>query len=514
MEFVVTVFGQDYLPFLSVCLESLSETHPYDPVTVLWDDIPEHQISLLSGAFERVAFRKARCSVRHRDFQQRISLKIRFWRELLRAGKSPLVCFLDCDSIVYKNIRGLLEGEYDVLYTHKPEKFPLNTGVLCVRPSGTVDAFFREWLARIERIVRDRSLLRQACARHGAADQQAFADLLGGQRYDQDSSRDFRFGRIRFKAVPCSLLNQTNSVPVDSGAYVFHFKGGWHPVLQETGGYGVHRSPESSEPLYALWNKMLRRADDRIMRKNVFSACLEHERDLPWADLPFEARGILNSEMLAIVALVKRLGVEVVIESGRFRGYSTWVLAEALRRARVAIVSIDMLKDDNTLFAERRLRPYRNVRIVYGDAQRQVEAFVRKYRSRKIALLFDGPKGAPAYELFCNALNLGANVAVGFFHDCRRPSEGMENPSRDIIGSYFDRIFFTDDAEYVARFRDLDAPCLARGDSIDEHSWRPYMKGTRKIGSYGPTLAVVFPWRRDVERWLRGKGCGEEVAVV
>ena len=43
---------------------------------------------------------------------------------------------------------------------------------------------------------------------------------------------------------------------------------------------------------------------------------------------PYEHRGILHSEMALIIHTCRRLSVEVVIESGRARGQSTYMLAK------------------------------------------------------------------------------------------------------------------------------------------------------------------------------------------
>ena len=72
----------------------------------------------------------------------------------------------------------------------------------------------------------------------------------------------------------------------------------------------------------------------------------------------------------------------------------------------------------------------------------------------------------------------------------------MVNPSREQIYKYFDRLIFTDDLDYVKKFSHVDEACIKK-ENINVHSWRPYIKGFERIGSYGPTIGIAFINERD-----------------
>ena len=56
MRFFTSVYGDRYVPFLRVFLQSLIDTHPNAPVTVMWSEIEAIEIELLSIHFPKVKF--------------------------------------------------------------------------------------------------------------------------------------------------------------------------------------------------------------------------------------------------------------------------------------------------------------------------------------------------------------------------------------------------------------------------------------------------------------------------
>jgi hypothetical protein len=206
----------------------------------------------------------------------------------------------------------------------------------------------------------------------------------------------------------------------------------------------------------------------------------------------FEDRGILNSEMLLVCSLAEELGTEIFIESGRWRGQSTEVLAQYFRKKPVSIESIELFRDRNASYVETKMKPYKNVRLHYGDANYLIPKLVRIHRGKKIAILFDGPKGNDAVDVFRLALTITPTILIGFFHDMRQPSKMMPNPQRKEMEKAFRNVFFSDDTDFLKSFSHLDETCL-------EELWQPYKIAGKTIGSYGPTLAAVIPSPSDYE---------------
>lgn len=212
----------------------------------------------------------------------------------------------------------------------------------------------------------------------------------------------------------------------------------------------------------------------------------------------FEDRGILNSEMLAVCAISEELGVEVFIESGRWRGQSTDVLARYFSDKLVRVESIELYRDENALHVEEKMKAHPNLVLHYGDANKIIPSLVRKYQNKKIALLFDGPKGQAALDVFQFCLTQSKNVVAGFFHDMRKPTPVMPNASRGEMEKMFPRAFYTDDTEFVEAFKSLDQGC-------EVALWRPYAIDEKKIGSYGPTLGIILPERKEREEAQKNK---------
>lgn len=234
-----------------------------------------------------------------------------------------------------------------------------------------------------------------------------------------------------------------------------------------------------------------------VLKNTVLEAARKHRAEFEAIIGGFEDRGILNSEMLATCAVAEELGVEVFIESGRWLGQSTEILARYFENKPVLVESIEAFWDENAVHVEKKLGGRKNLNLLYGDANTTVPALIKKHKGKKVAILFDGPKGGPAIDIFRLALTYSDDVMVGFFHDMRKPSENMPNGSRGAMELAFPNSFYTDDEDFVKEFGALDQGC-------EVALWRPYSIDGKEIGSYGPTIGLTFPTADDI-RLARGK---------
>lgn len=200
---------------------------------------------------------------------------------------------------------------------------------------------------------------------------------------------------------------------------------------------------------------------------------------------PYEPRGIFPSEMALVLGLCRKLEVDVVIESGRARGYSTYLLAKYLPHGEryPEVVSIDRWRDGDALFAEGRLKAYGNVQLDYGDGCELVKEWVDRSDWGRVAVLLDGPKGHPALRVLASC----PKIAVGFIHDMRQLDHGKPAPFR--LEAEKRGGWFTDDPEYMAATKHLDAPVWAIGAAS---KCEPFHIEGKFIGSYGPTLGVFL----------------------
>src|SRR5438270_10268864 len=170
----------------------------------------------------------------------------------------------------------------------------------------------------------------------------------------------------------------------------------------------------------------------------------EYERII--ASIPPEAGfgGIWESEMFLFYAAVRPYAPKRILESGRARGKSTLILARCFPNTRIISVEFDR-QSDNAGAAEAKLKPYRNIEILYGDSR---EILPQRLQSGD-AVLIDGPKDFRALKLALQLLRTGKPCAV-FIHDFPPDSTWRKFAERNWLDA-----FFGDDPLF-RRFQSLD----------------------------------------------------------
>jgi hypothetical protein len=191
--------------------------------------------------------------------------------------------------------------------------------------------------------------------------------------------------------------------------------------------------------------------------------------------------------MALIIETCRRLGIQVVIESGRARGQSTYMLAKYL--PEVEIHSIELRDHPDELFAQERLKPFQNVTLWTGDGKEAVYSMAAGRTYGHTAILCDGPKGAAAVDIIARCFEL-SHVRVGFVHDMRTLDHGGPSPHRAYAVERFPDAAFSDDPRIVDRTKWLDANVIAANGPVGpEHE--------KEFGSYGPTVGI-FVNRRPI----------------
>ena len=195
----------------------------------------------------------------------------------------------------------------------------------------------------------------------------------------------------------------------------------------------------------------------------------------------YEPRGIINSEMALIVFTCRKLGIERVIESGRARGQSTYLLGKYLPDC--AIHSVELRGGPDEVFARKRLLDIANVTLYEGDGNELVP-YLAGESTKPTAILCDGPKGKAAVDILVRCFQL-PQVQVGFIHDMRKLDHGGSSPHRAEATKRLPHHRFSDDPVFVAAASWMDRNVFAvRGPVGPEHE--------REFGSYGPTIGVFF----------------------
>lgn len=494
MHFYTTIYGNKYLPFLRVLLTSLQQHHAAPRITVQFDEISPLEEKLLRRTFPSVHFELVQLDIASAsDKNRRISMYLRYWSHFLENCEvGAEVCLMDCDMMVMQPLDGALPSNADVVYTWKVERFPINGGIILVRNTAAVNSFFDAWLQKTEAIMADEEAMNEALQLFGAADQFAFAKTVATNDYTSPCTRSYADGEVRFAPAPCAVINQTNSKPITPETKVYHLKSGWHNILLEDGPYTKWRTQEDSEEVHRYWKQLDIESTIEPWRQYVNDAVDRKQGHYPQGeDHGYMVRGIINSEMLSVIALVHDLEIDVIIESGRYLGQSTKMLCEGLKHSNCIIESTEWVRDEIADEAEERLKDYKNLKLHYGDAGVVVPEVLSRSKGKRIAILLDGPKGPEAFDIFSDAIANHENVVIGFIHDLRDSHPGMLNPNRVYVHEWFERIFFTDDAEYLERFAHYDDTCQS------EDVWKPNQLFRQTIGSHGPTLGIMLPTHRD-----------------
>ena len=204
---------------------------------------------------------------------------------------------------------------------------------------------------------------------------------------------------------------------------------------------------------------------------------------------PYEHRGIIHSEMALIIDTVRRLGVSVVIESGRARGQSTYMLSKYL--PCVSIHSVEMRRDTDVLFGIDRCADLPNVTLHQENGAELVPQLVAANAPQRTAVLCDGPKGAAAVGIIERCF-VHPNMVAGFIHDMRKLDHGGPSPHRAVAAERLPRHLFSDESRFVAEFSWMDANVVKGGQIVG-----PLHEA--EFGSYGPTVGVFFNPHHDTE---------------
>ncbi|MEN6334740.1 MAG: class I SAM-dependent methyltransferase, partial [Phycisphaerales bacterium] len=197
-------------------------------------------------------------------------------------------------------------------------------------------------------------------------------------------------------------------------------------------------------------------------------------------NIPYQEKGMLFSELLLVVAAASSLKPKQVLESGRARGQSTYVLGACLPQFKVVSVERDPDSSDVPI-AESRLGGLPNVAMLYGDAQVLLPALVQPGD----VVVIDGPKSFRAVRLALLLLRTGRPACV-FLHDVHK---GL--PERQFLDREIPAAFFSDDEQFVKQFSHLDKPCW---DTIADDGltgWQPHRFNGVEQESYGPTLGCL-----------------------
>lgn len=196
--------------------------------------------------------------------------------------------------------------------------------------------------------------------------------------------------------------------------------------------------------------------------------------------VPYEEKGVFFSEMLFLLASAGKGYDGLVLESGRARGQSTFVLGTVFPRAKIVSIEFDRDSPDVPIAAER-LKRFDNVELLFGDSRKLL--FDRLQPGSVVVI--DGPKGFRALRLSLQLLRTG-KVKMVFIHDVYK---GI--PTRAFLDRYLPTTIYSDQADFVERFKHLDDCCWDGFAKDAVMEWHPPTLRESDPRSYGPTFACL-----------------------
>ncbi len=197
----------------------------------------------------------------------------------------------------------------------------------------------------------------------------------------------------------------------------------------------------------------------------------------------YESKGIFNSEMLLFVSLTKYFSVNLIIESGRANGQSTKIIAECFKNPIYKIISVESNRfSPHVKNSYERLKKYRNLELLFGTSFSLIPELIME----ECCILIDGPKTG-AIKLAINCMKNPLVKAV-FVHDLTKDSN-----QRITAKKVFNYYFFTDNKDYVTKFKVLDEKCWLDLKRYKKYrNWAPYRRDNKVTKSYFSTLAVFM----------------------
>ncbi|MEO5362616.1 MAG: hypothetical protein H7838_03205 [Magnetococcus sp. DMHC-8] len=169
------------------------------------------------------------------------------------------------------------------------------------------------------------------------------------------------------------------------------------------------------------------------------------------AGVPYEAKGILFSEMYFLDLCTRPVRPVRVLESGRARGQSTLLLARIFPALPVISLEHDPASPDVAI-AARRLEGLAQVDLRFGDATRLLPAMVQDGD----VVLIDGPKGFASLRLAFRLLATG-RVRMVFIHDV-----GVGTPERAFLETVAPETIYSDHPDFARTAHGLDEAAAIR----------------------------------------------------
>lgn len=184
LELRSVVFGgDDYVRMADVLRKSVELNSPHTPITLHYVHKP------LIPRAKRLDFHNASNVT-----------KTLYHTELVHLAKDgQLLGLLDCDTLVLGDLSEIETKEFDIAFTFRNDRSPINTGVVFLRVSDKVRDFYWEWLAEVQRLAFNHKKLLKLNEIYRGVNQSALNEIL----------RERDFG-LKILELPCEIYNSVS----------------------------------------------------------------------------------------------------------------------------------------------------------------------------------------------------------------------------------------------------------------------------------------------------------------
>lgn len=265
VRFIITIFGNKHVGMLVTDIYSILQSNPGSPIAVFWQDIDKRYIEPVMSGFKTVTFTKTNFDFAS-DPVKRIASKTLLWNYAAKTYHPDKICLLDVDTLVIKNIYHLFDQDFDIIFTYKDGRWPLNTGVLLCKGE-KYPLFFQKWVEDTTEIINDRESSAKANSLeypYGAADQMSLFDLLCYNHNQTEYTPRIAGQNLTFVGVPCEILNEVHSKAIADSTHIIHYKGGWQNILLEGQNFTKYRTKAVSWEMYILYLKTFMKSIEYI----------------------------------------------------------------------------------------------------------------------------------------------------------------------------------------------------------------------------------------------------------
>jgi hypothetical protein len=284
IHFATSAYGDAFAGLLLTNIYSIQKSHPAASVTVYWQDINKARIMEMQNAFPNIKFVNTSYYIPD-DYKKRVAAKTLLCEQAIKESPQEHLCFLDCDMLVLRSIEKYFSNDFDIAFTVKPERAPINTGLVLVKCSKVTEHFFKQWRIKALEIVDTPHLSALTSSRdhpYGGPGQMALHLLI---KFDlQTTCYSVECGQhiVKLISYPCAELNETNSVPITKEHHALHYKAGWQPILVHGNDFTTYRTKDESWEMYVFYLKTFREAITHLKKTNTKTSYKDFPIKIPF----------------------------------------------------------------------------------------------------------------------------------------------------------------------------------------------------------------------------------------